>query len=90
MAEEPKTEELTADRVEVVDQIHGVKFGLRQSPGECMICGDDEDLVEVYAAIYYPGRDTLGRKCMIESIWSQHFCAFCINSFFGGAKKDVD
>jgi len=89
-APEPAKDDPTSERVEVVDQIVNVRIGIRQvGLGVCVICGEDEDVVEVYAAVYYPGRDTLGRKCMIESTWSQHFCSYCINSFFTNDPKEV-
>lgn len=85
------TEDLTSDRVEIIDQIKLVRIGVKSSePGVCRICGEDEETVEIVVAVFYSGRDTLGRVCMIESRWTQQFCQYCLNQLFGGSAKDIE
>lgn len=82
-------DKITAESVKVIDQITNVKIGLPQTTGICVICGDEGEVVRVIANIYYPTRDQHGRVCIVESLWSQDFCSFCINQFFGSKEEEL-
>jgi hypothetical protein len=38
--------------------------------------------VKIMTFIHYHEPDVYGVPCEVESLWSQHFCPFCINRFF--------
>jgi len=45
--------------------------------GRCIRCKEEGAVIQLTALIYYPGRNSAGQTCVIESRWTVQYCSFC-------------
>lgn len=79
MVRDKMSEETVEDSgVESEELVKSVGFTVEGvEEGRCIRCKEEGSVIQLTALIYYPGRNSAGQTCVVESRWTVEYCEFC-------------
>lgn len=72
------SEELVVEEENVEEElVRSVGFKVEGAEGKCTRCKEEGPVIQLTALVYYPGRNSVGQTCVVESRWIVQYCSFC-------------